>query len=78
MIRVIFNFCVALLFIVTMQSCTIAKVSGKGAVPLLLNQPTEKMQFMEHVTIKKNRNFDYTNTFDVAELLSKEIEQKET
>jgi hypothetical protein len=59
-----------------MQSCTIAKVGGRGAVPLILNQPAQQMELVEHVTIKKNKVFDYTNSFDVSELLAKEIAAK--
>jgi len=58
------------------ESCTIAKISGKGAVPVLLNQPSENMQLVEHITIKKNSNFDYTSSFDVSELLSKKVAEK--
>lgn len=66
-------FCLCL---VTMQSCTIAKISGKGAVPVLLNQPSEQMELIEHIKIKKNSVFDYTNSYDVSELLSKYISLK--
>ena len=59
-----------------LESCTIAKVSGKGAVPVLLNQPSENLQLVEHITIKKNSNFDYTSSFDVSELLSKKVAEK--
>lgn len=62
--------------IVSMNSCTIAKISGKGAVPVLLNQPSEGMELTEHVKIKKNSNFDYTSSFDVSEVLSKEVSLK--
>jgi len=59
------------------QSCTVAKISGKGAVPVLLNQPAEQMKLLEHVTFKKNRNFDWTSSFDISEILSKKVaEQK--
>jgi hypothetical protein len=58
------------------ESCTIAKISGKGAVPVLLNQPSESLQLVEHITIKKNSNFDYTSSFDVSELLSKKVAEK--
>jgi hypothetical protein len=59
-----------------LESCTIAKISGKGAVPVLLNQPSESLQLVEHITIKKNSNFDYTSSFDVSELLSKKVAEK--
>jgi hypothetical protein len=59
-----------------MQSCTIAKISGKGAVPVLLNQPAEKMQLVEHITIKKNSNFDWTSSFDASEVLAEKVAEK--
>ena len=58
------------------QSCTIAKISGKGAVPVLLNQPSDRMELIEHIIISKNINFDYTSSFDVSQILSKVIEEK--
>ena len=57
-------------------SCTIAKIGGKGPVPLMLNQPTEKMKFIDHITVKKNINFDYTNSFDIAEVLNSKAGDK--
>lgn len=55
------------------QSCTVAKISGKGSVPILLNQPDEKMELIEHVKITKNSNFDWTSSFDASEILNKNI-----
>lgn len=56
-----------------MQSCTVAKISGKGAVPVLLNQPEDRMQLVAHIKVQKNINFDYTGSFDVAEVLAQRI-----
>lgn len=71
-ILIVTIFALALMF----ESCTIAKVSGKGAVPVLLNQPSDNLQLVEHITITKNSNFDYTSSFDVSELLSKKVAEK--
>jgi hypothetical protein len=71
-ILIVTIFGLALMF----ESCTIAKISGKGAVPILLNQPSENLQLVEHITITKNSNFDYTSSFDVSELLSKKVAEK--
>ena len=60
-----------------MQSCTIAKISGRGAVPVLLNQPSEQMQLIEHITIKKNSNFDWTSSFDVSEVIAKKVAEQQ-
>ncbi len=66
-------FLIGAVLVIVFQSCTVAKISGRGPVPLLLNQPTEKMQIVEHIKIKKNIHFDYTSSFDISELLSQEI-----
>ncbi|MFM2224577.1 MAG: hypothetical protein RJA07_779 [Bacteroidota bacterium] len=58
------------------QSCTIAKISGKGAVPILLNQPSDRMELIEHIVVTKNINFDYTSSFDVSQLLANMISEK--
>ena len=63
--------------ILVFSSCTVAKIGGKGAVPVLLNQPENQMQLIEHVTIKKNRNFDFTSSYDVSEIMSKVIAEKQ-
>lgn len=56
-----------------LQSCTLARVSGRGAVPLLFNQPDKKMELIKHISINVNRNFDYTNAYDISEIIAKEI-----
>ncbi len=61
----------------TMQSCTIAKISGRGAVPIMLNQPSEQMQLVEHITVKKNSNFDWTSSFDVSEVIARKVAEKQ-
>lgn len=67
----------SLLFAVALlSSCTVAKISGRGAVPVLLNQPAERMDLTEHIVIKKNVNFDYTASYDVSEHLAREVAAK--
>jgi len=61
---------------VVLQSCTIAKISGRGAAPIVLNQPSERMELMEHVTVKKNSNFDWSSSFDVSEVMAQTIAAK--
>jgi hypothetical protein len=60
-----------------LQSCTIAKISGKGAVPVLLNQTSTQMKLVEHITLKKNINFDFTSSFDVSQLIAKRMPEKQ-
>lgn len=66
-----------LFFGLLVSSCTVAKISGKGAVPVLLNQPSAQMKLIEHVQIKKNVNFDYTGSFDVSEIMARIISEKQ-
>lgn len=66
----------ALFTVCMLSSCTIAKIGGRGAVPITLNQPSQNMELAEHVTLKKNCNFDWTNTYDVSEYLSEEVAAK--
>ena len=61
----------------TLQSCTIAKIGGRGAVPLVLNQPTEKMKLFEHVTVKKNTFFDFTNSYEISEVIAEKVVEKQ-
>jgi hypothetical protein len=67
---------VLLFSMLALHSCTVAKIGGKGPVPIMLNQPAEKMELMEHISVKKNINFDYTGYTDVANLLSGVVSEK--
>ncbi|MGZ5245045.1 MAG: hypothetical protein ACXWDO_07940 [Bacteroidia bacterium] len=60
-----------------MQSCTIAKISSKGSVPILLNQPAgDELELAEHVVAEKMIKFDYTASYDAYDVLSAEIASK--
>ena len=61
-----------LLFSLTvfMSGCTIAKISGKGSMPLLLNNPPEKVKVVSHFSESKMITFDYTSSFDVYEIIA--------
>ena len=65
-------FSLILLFGLTvfMSSCTIAKISGKGSMPLLLNNPAEKVKVVSHFKESKMITFDYTSSFDVYEIIA--------
>jgi len=58
-----------------MESCTIAKFSGRGAYPIMMNNPTQKVEVIKHVSDSKMVVFDYTRAFDASELLSKFFEE---
>jgi hypothetical protein len=65
-----------LLCAIFLQSCTVAKLSGKGSSPILFNQPSNKMELIEHISVSKNSNFDYTSSYDVSDILADEIAEK--
>lgn len=56
--------------LVGLAGCTIAKISGRGAVPLIFNNPQKKVEVVQNVSVSKMRVFDYTGAFDVSEVLS--------
>ena len=55
---------------IVLSSCTIAKISGKGSMPLLLNNPPEKVKVVSHFSESKMITFDYTSSFDVYEIIA--------
>ena len=70
-VRVCLLVCVLLL-----SSCTLAKISGRSPVPLLLNTPPAKLTDVEHFSVSKMRTFDYTGSFDVSEVLNEIVQNK--
>ena len=64
---------VALLTIV--NGCTIAKISGRGSIPLMLNNPPQRVKVIEHFKADKMFLFDYTSSFDVSAILAKKLQQ---
>ncbi|MEY3312209.1 MAG: hypothetical protein RL348_1552 [Bacteroidota bacterium] len=60
-----------------LNSCTLAKIGGRGAVPIVLNQTNEKMKLVEHVTIKQNTFFDFSNSFDISSVIADKIVEKQ-
>jgi hypothetical protein len=55
---------------VTAGGCTIAKISGRGSIPLLLNQPSAKVEVVKAIKVSQMRVFDYTESYDASEMLS--------
>jgi hypothetical protein len=60
---------------VSFGACTIAKLSGRGALPILLNNPHAKVEIIKHVEDSKMVVFDYTSAFDASEILAKRFEE---
>ena len=63
------------LFSLTLGACTIVKLSGRGALPILLNNPPAKVEVIKHIRDSKLVVFDYTGAFDVSAILSKYFEE---
>jgi hypothetical protein len=63
------GFAFLIVALVSMIGCTMAKISGKGEVPMILNQPPAKIETVEKIDHSKHIMFDYTSSFDVSEVL---------
>ena len=67
-----------LIFVALIASgCTVAKISGRGTIPLMLNQPQQKVKVIKTLEAKKSMAFDYTGAFDASEVLNKFYEESE-
>lgn len=62
-----------LLGLVLLTGCTTAKISGRGAKPLYLNNPDTRVEVIDRIDKKKLVLFDYTNTFDVSKVIAEEL-----
>ena len=58
------------LTMVAAAGCTVAKLSGRGVAPILLNNPQARVQLIKPVQASKHIMFDYTAAFDASEILS--------
>ena len=68
----------AVLVLLTLGAgCTVAKISGRGSVPLMLNTPPQKVKVIRHFVAQKMVTFDYTGAFDVSEVLADKLEKTE-
>ncbi|MFZ4578794.1 MAG: hypothetical protein ACOYOB_10410 [Myxococcota bacterium] len=61
---------IVVLFASVLGGCTIAKISGAGPRPLLLNNPAEKYDVIKHFTIEEQSTFDYTNSAEIDRLVA--------
>ena len=61
----------------SLMGCTIAKISGRGSIPLMLNAPPQRVKVIEHFKEDKMLVFDYTSSFDVSNILAKKLQQTE-
>ena len=56
-----------------MGGCTVAKISGRGSIPLMLNNPPARVEVIEQFEETKQILFDYTSAFDASEVISQKI-----
>lgn len=59
---------VVLLVSLGLGGCTIAKFSGRGVYPIMLNAPQTKLELIEHVKVSKTIN--QSKAYDATELVS--------
>ena len=61
------------LLLLGVAGCTMAKISGRGAKPLMLNAPGVRMDVLAHISVSKGVYFDYTGAFDVSEVIAERL-----
>jgi hypothetical protein len=57
------------------SGCTMAKISGAGPRPLLLNNASGKFDVIKHFTVEKRVSFDYTNSAEMDQLVAEVLSQ---
>lgn len=67
----------SLLLIGLAAGCTTVKISGRGTTPLLLNNPAERVELVEHFRVAKRITFDYTGAFDVSDVLTELLQGRQ-
>jgi len=73
--NIVFSAIMVLVSVLTFAGCTTYKISGRGAVPIFLNNPPAKVEVIQHVNQSKMITFDYTGAFDVSEVLTNLFQQ---
>ncbi len=65
------------LLIAIVSGCTIAKISGRGAMPMMLNAPPQRVKVIERFDESKMITFDYTSSFDVSEIIGAKLQRSD-
>lgn len=65
------------LLIAIVNGCTIAKISGRGAMPMMLNTPPQRVKVIERFDESKMITFDYTSSFDVSEIIGAKLQRSD-
>jgi len=67
-------FILIFLFLVfNLSACTIAKISGRGPIPIVLNNLPTKVKVISHFKENKIIAFDYTSSFDLSEVIADKL-----
>ena len=64
-------FLCASMLLVSLTGCTVAKVNSKGSIPVIMNQPAEKVTVIKTFKEKEKRVFDWTRNYELTELTGK-------
>lgn len=59
-----------LISLFVLQACTMAKISGRSSVPLMLNNPSVATELVSNFSETKLKTFDYTRSIDVYDILT--------
>lgn len=59
-----------LICMVVISGCTLAKIYGRGATPVMLNNPPQRVEVIEHFEVSKGITFDFTSAFDASDMLA--------
>lgn len=52
------------------SACTIAKISGAGPRPMLMNNPQGKYDVIKHFVVEKSIAWDWTNSAEMDQLVA--------
>jgi len=58
------------LVFVAFSGCTIAKISGAGPRPILMNTLPARYVVVEHFSVEQSVSFDYTNSMETDTMLA--------
>lgn len=62
--------------IITLSACSIAKISGSGPKPIILNQINENIEVIEEFKESSFIAFDYSNRYDVYDVIADKLSKK--
>jgi hypothetical protein len=65
-----FLFACMVLAMVSVSGCTVAKISGAGPRPLMMNTPQARFGVVEHFIVQESQSFDWTHTAELDRLVA--------